>query len=131
MKDTLLRRIRKLRLVQTETEGWRYAVIGRDKTNACTDKNKLVFRQKSLLLCKAYILAVKLMNKKTWLHCCAIACARLNEIGITQTKNSEVLADYNRTFRKEEAFPHPNIEIRAERRLLDVQTHDYTTRRHC
>jgi hypothetical protein len=114
-RETLERRVHQLRAVQQGCDGWRHAVVGRDPDNICTETDKVIIRQKALLLCLAYQIALDSMNKKTWLDCCKAACLTLNPLGISQTKRGDNVQLYNRLFRRHEAFPHPNIDVRAGR----------------
>lgn len=109
--ETLQRRILLLQQVQKGKDGWRYAVKGRDPHDICTDGEKNILRQKSQLLCLAYKFAIDLMNGITWLACCEKACQMLNPIGITQASSGRLIAGYNRLFRTNNCFPHPNIDV--------------------
>ncbi|KAG7347878.1 hypothetical protein IV203_016583 [Nitzschia inconspicua] len=66
------RRIKLLQRAQ-QFEGWRDLVHGRDPDNVCSNYDKLVIRQKSMFILKAYQIATLEMNRKTWLECCEIA----------------------------------------------------------
>jgi hypothetical protein len=119
-RETLQRRIKQLCLVQQGTDGWRHAVLGRDPDNICTENDKVVLRQKSLLLCQSYQIALREFEKapserKNWVECCTEACTILNPLGINQTIRGEHVQRYNRLFRNLNAFPHPNMDVRAGR----------------
>ena len=58
------------------------------------------------------------MPEFTWLACCKEATTILNTLGIDIATNGETVANYNRIFRTNEVFLHPNIAARAGKRPL-------------
>ncbi|KAG7341316.1 hypothetical protein IV203_023267 [Nitzschia inconspicua] len=103
------RRIKLLQRAQ-QFEGWRDLVHGRDSDNVCTNYDKLVIRQKSMFILKAYQIATLEVNGKTWLECCEIAVHEINLLGVTLTTRGDNLSRWHRLFRTREAFLHPNLE---------------------
>ncbi|KAG7349743.1 hypothetical protein IV203_012340 [Nitzschia inconspicua] len=99
------RRIKLLQRAQ-QYEGWRDLVHGRDPDNVCTNYDKLVIRQKSMFILKAYQIE---MNRKTWLDCCEIAVHEIKLLGVTLTTHGDNLSWWHRLFRIREAFLHPNL----------------------
>ncbi|KAG7372149.1 hypothetical protein IV203_018292 [Nitzschia inconspicua] len=108
------RRIKLLQRAQ-QFEGWRDLVHGRDPDNVCSNYDKLVIRQKSMFILKAYQIATLEMNRKTWLECCEIAVHEINLLGVTLTTRGDILSRWHRLFRTREAFLHPNLEARVGR----------------
>ncbi|KAG7338799.1 hypothetical protein IV203_028335 [Nitzschia inconspicua] len=108
------RRIKLLQRAQ-QFEGWRDLVHGRDPDNVCSNYDKLVIRQKSMFILKAYQIAILEMNRKTWLECCEIAVHEINLLGVTLTTRGDNLSRWHRLFRTREAFLHPNLEARVGR----------------
>ncbi|KAG7373561.1 hypothetical protein IV203_034285 [Nitzschia inconspicua] len=108
------RRIELLQRAQ-QFEGWRDLVHGRDPDNVCSNYDKLVIRQKSMFILKAYQIAILEMNRKTWLECCEIAVHEINLLGVTLTTRGDNLSRWHRLFRTREAFLHPNLEARVGR----------------
>ncbi|KAG7339895.1 hypothetical protein IV203_024945 [Nitzschia inconspicua] len=96
-------------------EGWQDLVHGRDPDNVCSNYDKLVIRQKSMFILKAYQIATLEMNRKTWLECCEIAVHEINLLGVTLTTRGDILSRWHRLFRTREAFLHPNLEARVGR----------------
>ncbi|KAG7371798.1 hypothetical protein IV203_017940 [Nitzschia inconspicua] len=82
------RRIKLLQRAQ-QFEGWRDLVHGRDPDNVCSNYDKLVIRQKSMFILKAYQIATLEMNRK---------------------HGSNAVKSQTR-----EAFLHPNLEARVGR----------------
>ncbi|KAG7350599.1 hypothetical protein IV203_009959 [Nitzschia inconspicua] len=108
------RRIKLLQRAQ-QFEGWRDLVHGRDPDNVCSNYDKLVIRQKSMFILKAYQIATLEMNRKTWLERCEIAVHEINLLGVTLTTRGDILSRWHRLFRTREAFLHPNLEARVGR----------------
>ncbi|KAG7357902.1 hypothetical protein IV203_014515 [Nitzschia inconspicua] len=108
------RRIELLQRAQ-QFEGWRDLVHGRDPDNVCSNYDKLVIRQKSMFILKAYKIAILEMNRKTWLECCEIAVHEINLLGVTLTTRGDNLSRWHGLFRTREAFLHPNLEARVGR----------------
>ncbi|KAG7347145.1 hypothetical protein IV203_006214 [Nitzschia inconspicua] len=108
------RRIKLLQRAQ-QFEGWRDLVHGRDPDNVCSNYDKLVIRQKSMFISKAYQIAILEMNRKAWLECCEIAVHEINLLGVTLTTRGDNLSRWHRLFRTREAFLHPNLEARVGR----------------
>ncbi|KAG7369296.1 hypothetical protein IV203_032039 [Nitzschia inconspicua] len=106
------RRIKLLQRAQ-QYEGWRDLVHGGDPDNVCTNYAKLVIRQKSMFILKAYQIATLEMNRKTWLECCDLAVREINLLGVTLTTRGDNLSRWHRLFRTREAFLLPNIEARV------------------
>ena len=79
LTDILCRRIEKLRNVSSFPEGWRDVIETHDKDNLCTANDINIIRQKSQLLCLAYLYALESMNNWQWMaDCCSSACSDLN-----------------------------------------------------
>ncbi|KAG7362199.1 hypothetical protein IV203_025888 [Nitzschia inconspicua] len=108
------RRIKLLQRAQ-QFEGWRDLVHGRDPDNVCSNYDKLVIRQKSMFILKAYQIATLEINRKTWLECCEIAVHEINLLGVTLTTRGDNLSRWHGLFRTREAFLHPNLEARVGR----------------
>ncbi|KAG7337844.1 hypothetical protein IV203_012729 [Nitzschia inconspicua] len=85
------RRIKLLQRAQ-QFEGWRDLVHGRDPDNVCSNYDKLVIRQKSMFILKAYQIATLEMNRKTWLECCEIA---VHEINLLREMSTDELQKVN------------------------------------
>jgi len=62
-------RIEMLQHVSEYPEGWRDVVDHHDKDNLCSAFDIFVTRQRSQILCLAYIYALDNMNEWTWLEC--------------------------------------------------------------
>ena len=73
---------------------------------------------------QAYRIALDSMPKKTWVKCCEEAIQRMKEMGNAKIKHSKTLRRWNKMFRRNEIFPHPNVNIEMRREyspvLLDV-----------
>jgi hypothetical protein len=105
--NTLQRRIRTLKAAQKHDQ-WRLVCQGHDPNNICSDYDKVALRQKSLCLLQAYQIALTKMPEQTWLACCKEATTIMNDLGIDIATNGETVANYNRIFRTNEVFLHPN-----------------------
>jgi hypothetical protein len=119
---TLERRIRILKTAQKHDQ-WRLVCQGHDPDNICSDFDKVALRQKSLCLLQAYQIALTKMPESTWLACCREATSILN----TLATNGETVANYNRIFRTNEVFLHPNIAARAGKKPLPPLLDAYRT----
>jgi hypothetical protein len=109
VRETLMRRIVRLRLVNSSNEGWREVIVGHDCDNDCSMNDIFEIRQRCLFLCRAYIIALETMTSGTsWGKCCSEACERLNAVGATLATNYRVVQQYNIIFRSNEMFLHPN-----------------------
>jgi hypothetical protein len=68
-KDALVRRVKRLSLVNKSDNAWRDVVYGRDPHNICTSKNDVFeIRQRAAFHCIAYQYALEKMNSWTSLH---------------------------------------------------------------
>jgi hypothetical protein len=106
--DLLSRRIEKLQNVSRFPKGWRDVIETHDKDNLCTPYDINIIRQKSQLLCLAYLYALDSMNNWQWMaDCCASACSDLNRIGIAAATNAQTIVRWNQQFRSSERFQHP------------------------
>ena len=113
VRETLMRRIDQLRVVNSSNEGWRKVIIGHDCDNDCSMNDIFEIRQRYLFLRQAYVIALETMTSGTpWRECCSEACERLNAMGITLATNPRVVEQYNRLFRSNEMFLHPNASVR-------------------
>jgi len=109
---TLERKIEKLKAGNQTVEGYRNLIFGRDPGDECTAYQVYEVRQKSALLCTAYIFARDQMgNKVKWESCCQQSCSYLNICGIEQTTDWQVLKRWNIAFRTKEYFNHPNPHV--------------------
>jgi len=99
VEETLQRRVKNLSSAVSATDGWRNIVEGPDPDNLCSDANINSMRQRCMLLCQAYLIALKRLvrghGKSTWKACCDEACAMLNPLGITQATNPTSIERHN------------------------------------
>jgi hypothetical protein len=117
-KETLQRRIERLKVVNEQEDGWRSVVDGRDPDNFCSKTDVFVIRQRSILLLLAYNIAVEKMNAWTWKSCCTEACKQLNALGIIQATSYKTLSHWNMAFRMLENFPHPNLRVQCGKHAM-------------
>ena len=115
--NTLQRRIRILKAAQKHDQ-WRLVCQGHDPDNICSDFDKVALRQKSLCLLQAYQIALTKMPETTWLACCKEATTILNALGIDIANSGKTVATYNRVFRTNEVFLHPNLAARTGKNPL-------------
>ena len=115
--NTLQRRIRMLKAAQKHDQ-WRLVCQGHDPDDICSEFDKVTLRQKSLCLLQAYQIALAKMPEVTWLACCKEATTILNGLGIDVATIADTVANYNRIFRTNEVFLHPNIAARAGKKPL-------------
>ena len=108
IEQTVADRIRVLKSVQQEVDGWKKIVYTHDCHDACSPSDVFKLRQKSLFLCRAYQLALDKMPFDTWNDCCQQAIDELSVFGFTLATNSRTIATWNQSFRKLALFPHPN-----------------------
>jgi hypothetical protein len=108
IEQTMTDRIRVLKSVQQEVDGWKKIVYTHDVHDACSQSDVFVLRQKSLFLCRAYEVALDKMPFVTWNDCCQQAIEELAVFGFTLATNSRTIATWNQSFRKSSMFPHPN-----------------------
>ena len=94
-KEALQRSIKVLQLVHEDEQGWRNVVMGRDRNNYCTKLDIFEIRQRSIISCCAYIIALTDMNRVTWHECCKDACKMLNSLGIKQAIHFKTVANWN------------------------------------
>lgn len=115
--DGLDRKIEKLQKVNQTQEGWRNVVEGRDPENKCSEFQIMVIRQRSAILCKAYLLANFHLGcvprTVEWEQCCQLACDELNECGLTSITSRTTLMRWNCIFRDQECFPNPSADAQA------------------
>jgi hypothetical protein len=78
-----------------------------------------------MILCLAYQLAIKNVNKWTWEQCCAHTCSQLNPLGIEQATDNRAVQDWNGVFRQEGSFPHPNHAVRCGKKPLPLLFEKY------
>jgi hypothetical protein len=117
VRETLKRHIDKLCLVNASNEGWRTVIIGHDPDDLCSGNDIFEIRQRCIILCRAYIIALEKMDSSTtWEECCSQACNCGNAVGITLATNYRVVQRYNIPFRSNEMFPHPNASARLGRK---------------
>lgn len=101
-------RIDKLRHVNKHgREAWRAIVETHDKDNRCIKEDIKRLQQKSLILCRAYQIALDNMNEQDWTTCCTEALNELNPLGITAATNPRTVMEWNTQIRKNERLPHP------------------------
>jgi len=112
VEETLSRRVKTLASAVVSADGWRNVVEGRDPDNLCSESDVKSVQQHCMLLCQAYIIAIKRLGrgagKVTWKMCCEEACSILNPLGVVQATNPTSIERYNLTFRSDETFPNPN-----------------------
>jgi hypothetical protein len=115
--NALKRRIKTLKAAQKHDQ-WRLVCQGHDPDNICSDFDRVALRQKALCLLQAYQIALTKMPQATWLACCHEATTILNALGIDIATDGRTVANYNRIFRTNEVFLHPNIAARAGKKPL-------------
>lgn len=108
IEQTMADRIRVLKSVQQELDGWKKIVYTHDVHDACSHSDVFILRQKSLFLCRSYELALDKMPFATWNDCCQQAIDELSIFGFSLATNSRTIATWNQSFRKFALFPHPN-----------------------
>lgn len=125
VQDKLKLRVELLESVNRTANGWRNAVEGRDPDNLCSPSEIFAVRGRSMMLCLAYQLAILNMNTWTWMECCNEACLRLNPLGIQQATNKRTICDWNKIFRRNNTFPHPNHAVRCGKQPLPLLFEKY------
>ena len=114
--DGLEERIRLLQKVNSSENGYQLVLpIGAEiGTNYVSSHNKFTIRQKSLFLVKAYQIALEEMKVGVrWRdHICHKAVVALNNYGCKAATHAEVVAKWNRHFRVNDKFPHPDPNVR-------------------
>jgi len=108
IEHTMTDRIRVLKSVQKEADGWKKIVFSHDVHDACSPSDVFVLRQKSLYLSRAYEVALDKMPFVTWNDCCQQAIEDLSIFGFALATSSRTIATWNQSFRKSALFPHPN-----------------------
>ena len=108
VEQTMANRIRVLKSVQQEADGWKKVVYTHDVHDACSHTDVFILRQKSLFICRAYELALDKLPFTTWNDCCQQAIDELSVFGFNLATNSRTVANWNQSFRKHALFPHPN-----------------------
>jgi hypothetical protein len=108
IEQTITDRIRVLKSVQQEVDGWKKIVYTHDVHDACSPTDVFILRQKSLFLSRAYEVALDKMPFATWNECCQQAIDELSVFGFILATNSRTIATWNQSFRKVALFPHPN-----------------------
>lgn len=98
VRNVLEERIDLLKRVNMFQEGWKGVVESHDKDNICSPYDIFIVRQRSQMLCLAYILALENMPKWNWTACCQKACDDLNRIGVKAAENGGTITQWNVTF---------------------------------
>lgn len=86
------------RSVNIEFDGWRKIVQTHDVSNSCNERDIFLLRQKCLLLCRAYEIALDKMNEIRWNECCDQAVRELNKCGICVVTCGRTLERWNKSF---------------------------------
>ena len=78
-----------------------------------SSKQSIIMLQRILYLQNAFfnILISDLDEPFSFKLCCKKAIKQMNEIGIKLVKNARTLMQWNRVFRHQEVFPHPNYYV--------------------
>jgi hypothetical protein len=108
IEHTMAKRIRILKSVQKEPDGWKKIVFSHDIHDACSHSDVFVLRQKSLYLSRAYEVALDKMPFANWNDCCQQAVDELSTFGFALATSSRTIATWNKSFRRSALFPHPN-----------------------
>jgi hypothetical protein len=111
VKVTLERRVQLLCEANHYAESYRHIVEGRDPDDLCSKSDLKALQQRSMLLYRAYRIALKHMERPdywTWTKCCEQACNTLNPIGISQATHHRRVQIWKTIFRISDNFPHPN-----------------------
>jgi hypothetical protein len=124
-RDLLKVRVELLQSVNRSENGWRNVIEGRDPDNLCSQSDIFAVRGRSMILCRAYQLAILHMNQWTWKKCCSVACSQLNPLGIEQATHDRAVRDWNSTFRHHGTFPHPNHAVRCGKQPLPLLFQKY------
>ena len=110
--DILENRIKVLRVVNQSPAAYKDIVRGHDKENKSSLHEIMVLQQKSVYLCLSYVYALQNMNTWKWIgDCCKIASNDLKVIGYKLGTNPNTIAVWNKEFRVNGLFNHPNPHI--------------------
>jgi len=104
-------RIQLLKKANESVNGWKRLIPNDGKEEQYSHHDIMVVRHKAQYLIKAYLLAMKKMNKETWGQCCVMAAIELNELGLTKFSGGEGVARWNTQFRTVNTFPHPKRHV--------------------
>ena len=88
--------------------GYKDVIETNDKDNVCSEANKKYIRDKSMILCSAYKYALQHLPDLTFRECCKLSLQHLNPLGVSACTNEQTVMKWNRIFRKNELFAHPN-----------------------
>jgi len=99
VRKVLQQRIDRLQRVNRFPKGWKDMVENHDKDNTCSSYDIFIVKQRSQLLCLAYILALEHMPRQNWAKCCQKACAELNRLGNEAATSGGTVAQWNATLR--------------------------------
>ena len=141
--DGLEERTRLLQKVNSSENGYQLVlpISAKIGTNYVSSHNKFTIRQKSLFLVKAYQIALEEMKVGVrWRdHICQKAVVALNNYGFKAATHAEVVAKWNRVFRVNEKFLHPDPNVRMGEKPkpvlfevfpnLEAQVHEFVMSR--
>ena len=101
----------------SKPDNYRLIVPNMDFENKCSDADKFKIRAKAQVLRTAYEIALDEIDKPecNWRTCCQKA---IDQTKNCATKNPEILMRWNRSFRKQKIFPHPNRYAAIGKRQL-------------
>jgi hypothetical protein len=108
--ERLKDRIRLLSEVQRSEDGYKRFITDIEK-KPLTTKQTFLFRKKCMYLRTAYVIALEKLghNKHTWVNtCCKEAVEMLAYLGFDLTFDPKRVSEWNRLFRTNGKFPHPN-----------------------
>ena len=105
--------------------GWKRLIPNDGKEEQYSHHDIMVVRHKAQYLIKAYLLAMKKMNKETWGQCCVMAATELNELGLTKFSGGEGVARWNTQFRIVHTFPHPKRHVTKKQSCEFIRIFEY------
>ena len=122
LRSELFLRVNLLDEAVSTASGYRNIVPNRDFENQCSEYDIWCLRSKAQVLRRAYLIALEDMGQgtegKTFRQCCQAAvdqcCKEANRI----TTSAQVVMRWNRSFRKNRVFPHPNRYVALGKRPL-------------
>ena len=91
-----------------------------EEDSELTYENMFYIEKKATYLRQAFTIAIEYMPDKTWQQCCEEAIQELENVGYKTIKNWQTLSDWNRAFRVNGKFTHPNPKKKYSPMLLDL-----------
>ena len=118
VQTKLRERVKLLKNVNKTPNGWKTVIPSDGYEDKYTDHDIMHLRHKAQYLVKTYLIALKEMNKKTFLDCCDMASKDLVELGLIKAVRTTI-QKYNMEFRQNHVFAHPR-RVTAEPRKAQI-----------